>query len=834
MKLLKNEGAKQKIIILLVLVLTINFIVPNYSHAKVDDILVDPVVTFVCWLGDGLMEILQDVFLGENAIIVANYADYRQEINEENSKDAEESGGFFAKLFTKNAQFWGNVPFLGDSIANLQGTIDKLVNGDDGYNGPVILVKYSIAAIVSNKIEAFDINFFNPITESDTSTNSSDDTTEEHISTASILKTTIQKWYVALRNIALVLLLSILVYIGIKIVLSSSAEEKANYKTKIINWIVALCILFSLHYIMTITLYVVDLISNALEVKVISEDGYDTILPIIRMGAELGETAKDQLAYALMYVVLVSYTVIFTFVYLKRTIFIAFLTMFAPLVAVTYPLDKENDGKAQAFDYWIKEYFFNVIMQPIHLLLYYIFITMAIDLVQSNIIYALVAAGFIIPAEKIIRKMFNFEKAGEESAAAGFAGGALFASAFSAISRIGKGGHGGKSDNGSDDNQDDNSIRTTDVNELFGDNDPISVDQISDGTNTALNNINISNSNVRPNVNNVGMRVNNPNNNNNGTHGNNNFSTNINPNLSNLGKGKTKGKIKTNTPKFIRGVKAVGKRTFTGRNLVKVAKGVGKVGLGAAGLTMGAAAGIATGDLGNAIKFGATGATAGWGSVNALSGGVETIGEIGKDAKQILTDEIDEFRIGYNNYTQKEYEQNILIPRKQKENAKNKEIKEKYKREFGNTDLLDSSARNELYKAGITDENLIIEALKVKQENSGLSDKELVKNTVMASKIKSAKDAESREKQLKKILENNGAFRNVEKALENKGAFKDLDRKLQNKYKKIDDDNQISIKDKELAKQNLKQREKDKIIDKEKDRLVSGRMRVIRKISGVD
>ena len=39
----------------------------------------------------------------------------------------------------------------------------------------------------------------------------------------------------------------------------------------------------------------------------------------------------------------------------------AFLTIIAPLVALTYPIDKINDGKAQAFNMWFKEYIFNLL-----------------------------------------------------------------------------------------------------------------------------------------------------------------------------------------------------------------------------------------------------------------------------------------------------------------------------------------------------------------------------------------------------------------------------------------------------------------------------------------
>ena len=72
--------------------------------------------------------------------------------------------------------------------------------------------------------------------------------TKEYKSTSSILQSSISTWYRVLRTVALVGLLSVVVYIGIRILFTSIAEDKAKYKKMIIDWIVAICILFILHY----------------------------------------------------------------------------------------------------------------------------------------------------------------------------------------------------------------------------------------------------------------------------------------------------------------------------------------------------------------------------------------------------------------------------------------------------------------------------------------------------------------------------------------------------------------------------------------------------------
>ena len=54
-------------------------------------------------------------------------------------------------------------------------------------------------------------------------------------------------WYQVLRYIAVIGLLSILIYLGIKIILSSSAGKKAEYKSALINWIIAMFLIFIMH-----------------------------------------------------------------------------------------------------------------------------------------------------------------------------------------------------------------------------------------------------------------------------------------------------------------------------------------------------------------------------------------------------------------------------------------------------------------------------------------------------------------------------------------------------------------------------------------------------------
>ncbi len=255
-------------------------------------------------------------------------------------------------------------------------------------------------------------------------------------SPANKLQSYVSKWYIALRTIALVGLLSVLLYIGIRIILSSaSANDKAKYKNMLKDWIVAICILFTLHYIMAFMLDMTEnannIIRNNVATKSSSED-YEKDILMSDIRNKIGESYKDVkkdmwdvAGYTVMYLALVILTGVFTVQYLKRVIYMAFLTMIAPVIALTYPLDKIKDNKAQAFSFWLREYIFNCLIQPVHFLLYTLLIGNAIDFATTNMLYAIVALGFLVPAEKLIKEMFGIKSSTPVGTLGAAAGGAM-------------------------------------------------------------------------------------------------------------------------------------------------------------------------------------------------------------------------------------------------------------------------------------------------------------------------------------------------------------------------------------------------------------------------
>ena len=266
--------------------------------------------------------------------------------------------------------------------------------------------------------------------------------TDGKTSVAKQLQPTIAKWYKTTRLIAIVGLLSVLVYVGIRIILSSTGQDKAKYKKMFMDWLTALCLLFILHYIMAFILEISSMLTKIFLNNVMDNQNKDILMSSLRSSIELDQTFRGTASLTIMYIALVILTATFTLQYLKRVIYMAFLTMIAPLIALTYPLDKIKDGEAQAFKMWLREYIFNSLLQVVHLFVYCLLVGSSMDFILVNPIYGIVAITFIVPAEKFIRKMFGFDKAETVGTLGAAAGGAAVMSMVNKMRQAG--GHKGQ------------------------------------------------------------------------------------------------------------------------------------------------------------------------------------------------------------------------------------------------------------------------------------------------------------------------------------------------------------------------------------------------------
>lgn len=490
MKIFTNKKIIQKIIIAILIVFLFSFVVPNYSQAGFGGVLMGPIIDFFAGIGDAVMSALQ-FFMYDGNITVGNTVggaingaltiinpfdtflmmrsadnfndklkEYDMDVTDEELKENKENKTEEEITENNGADITINADnfdkgWLGWIPGNL---LDK------NYGVPII--KYTPEKIFSNQVPALDVNFINPIDWTDIKDENGNqkypnaDLMNERSITQD-LHSTIANWYVGLRNLAIVALLSVLLYVGIRMVISSTASDKAKYKQMLMDWLIALCIVFFLHYIMsfilTITQMITEGVDSGTEIIVQVKDSVSgkgdfffktDLTGLCRLQVQYSDFGA-RMIYLIFYLALVIYTVMFTWTYIKRAITMAFLTLMAPLVAITYPIDKISDGKAQAYGIWLKEFIFNALLQPFHLIVYTIFLGAASEIATKNPIYAILFLAFIIPSEKLLRKMFGFDKsstAGAMGAAASILGGAaVMKSAGNFIGKVGKGkGGGGK------------------------------------------------------------------------------------------------------------------------------------------------------------------------------------------------------------------------------------------------------------------------------------------------------------------------------------------------------------------------------------------------------
>lgn len=259
--------------------------------------------------------------------------------------------------------------------------------------------------IFFNKIALLDVNFLN-----------FDGLTEG--GTVYIFRTAVAGWYYTMRLIACMVLAVILIYIGIRMAISTIASEKAMYKKMLVDWVTSLALLFLLHYIMLFTFACNEALIKAIE-AVCEDTNLDAIMLTLNAQAFGIQIVQAVAAMALYFAVLWQ-ALTFLFTYVKRMLTIGFLIMIAPLITITYSIDKIGDQKAQALNTWLKEFVYNVLIQPFHCILFAAFTSVAFQLIQSSLfedtniaalILAVCCMSFIKEGEKLVQKIFGFGQA---------------------------------------------------------------------------------------------------------------------------------------------------------------------------------------------------------------------------------------------------------------------------------------------------------------------------------------------------------------------------------------------------------------------------------------
>ncbi len=219
------------------------------------------------------------------------------------------------------------------------------------------------------------------------------------------LKKQVAIWYTSLRNLAVVGCAIVAIYVGIRMAISSVAEEQAKYKKMLTGWLIGVILLFLMHFLISIMIKLsnsfIEFISKAIESDT-NTVGMEKEMVTNVFGEVRRAEGFNKFFFFIMYCVLTYYELKFFIMYLFRVLKIFILTIISPLMCLTYPIDILGNGRAEGFNNWVKKMMVEIFIQPLHLVLYVVFIYSAGEIAKAAPLIGIIFIIALDRAEDIV------------------------------------------------------------------------------------------------------------------------------------------------------------------------------------------------------------------------------------------------------------------------------------------------------------------------------------------------------------------------------------------------------------------------------------------------
>lgn len=302
---------KKKIIGLLIVVIALTAILPNYIYADDDD---------------------DDERVDAEAVEQAYGYDNYQQLTEEatttvSGRDDVSITKRVSSTFSLGAAAAAGVGMVIAFPFMIVHTLISIISSE----GSGKFEWFTIDAVVFNEVKLLDANY---VIENNGS------------KISDTLKSSVLMWYYTVRILAVAISLLVLIYIGIRMALSTIAEDKAKYKKMLVDWIFSFALLFVLHYFITIVLVLCEAL-----VALLGSIGVKTFEKslLAQIFVQAGRTnGWSYVGILLMYLVMVFYEIKFFLIYLKRLLAVGFLIVISPLITITYSIDRAGDRKSSS------------------------------------------------------------------------------------------------------------------------------------------------------------------------------------------------------------------------------------------------------------------------------------------------------------------------------------------------------------------------------------------------------------------------------------------------------------------------------------------------------
>ena len=233
------------------------------------------------------------------------------------------------------------------------------------------------------------------------------------------LRNGVRMWYYIIRNIAIMVMVVILMYVAIRMLLNiytSSAEDKARYKEMMIAWVKALSTLVVMHIIIyTVIAFNTDIINTIKDVAHIDDPRLQN-LNIILLERALDIRLSISFPATILYVLVTYLTVQYFFLYLKRFILVLILIISGPFIILKTAYESTGKSVSKAYSKWLYDLMINVMEQSLHALFYALFVKNLFEGAMTNLIGFLIfwfVLKSMLKITTIVLKLFKFNsKAG--------------------------------------------------------------------------------------------------------------------------------------------------------------------------------------------------------------------------------------------------------------------------------------------------------------------------------------------------------------------------------------------------------------------------------------
>ena len=311
-------------------------------------------------------------------------------------------------------------------------------------NGLNYLVQMSLRAVSGNDLTTtvdIDKIIFNQYPDTSIAFFESNSGGEDPSKLIELFRDGVNEWYNKFRAIVIAGYLVILLYIGIRILLSVGGQKQAQYKELLSHWVVGIVLLVLFPYVIRYAIEINNLFvgmiekskTEVLKVEAVNNqiDMSNFSLPTIADKKDFGVIAQqmDEIPFAdgdnsymaemarkaqksgkiidaIVYLVMVWQFIMIAITYYKRVFTIAFLIAIFPFVTLSYAIDKVADGKAQAFATWTRELMSNIFIQSIHAVVYVFVIgaTYTEGEYNGDWLLSIIGISFLFKGEEILKK----------------------------------------------------------------------------------------------------------------------------------------------------------------------------------------------------------------------------------------------------------------------------------------------------------------------------------------------------------------------------------------------------------------------------------------------